>query len=261
MLSLKDLNGITVAQAFAKMKKALPKIKSRPLGGQVAAFVEAHVEQGTVLETNGNTIGVVTGIQATRDLKVEVFGEENHAGTTPRKRRKDALLEAVRIVERLDHLYHNDPEDTLRFTVGRFIVTPNAPSVVPGYVLFTIDSRHPNEFVLDWLGDQVVSICDENAESCKIVVTEVSRTPFTKFDDLIIEKIISAAKHLGLSYMHILSGASHDAGMLARICPSGMIFVPSEKGYAHSEKEYSTPSDLAAGARVLANVIVELANR
>ncbi len=260
MLCSEDMDGVTVAKALTELRVAMPAVRARPLGGEVAAFIEVHIEQGPELEVTHNTIGVVTGIQGTRRFLIEVHGEEAHAGTTPRKRRKDALSAAVAMVASLERLMY-DKHDTVRFTVGRFVVSPNAPSVVPGYAAFTIDFRHPEQEVLTRLGDQVETVCCENAKACGARVSETSRTEPTKFEGLVPDTIDSVAKRLDLPHMNIFSGASHDAQNLFKVCPTGMIFVPCEKGISHNEAENATPGDLVAGARVLAEVMVAIANR
>ena len=260
MLCSEDMDGVTVTKALTELRVAMPAVRARPLGGEVAAFIEAHIEQGPQLEATNNTIGVVTGIQGTRRFLIEVHGEDAHAGTTPRKRRKDALSAAVAMVAGLERLMY-DEHDTVRFTVGRFVVSPNAPSVVPGHVAFTIDFRQPEQEVLTRLGDQVEAVCRANAKACAVGVSETSRTEPTKFKGLVPDIIDSVAKRLGLPHMHIFSGASHDAQNLFKVCPTGMIFVPCEKGISHNEAENATPGDLGAGTRVLAEVMVEIANR
>src|SRR5262249_37424812 len=148
--------------------------------------------------------GVVTGIQGRRRFLVEVHGEDAHAGTMPRRRRRDAFASAVAIVTALERLM-DDPADVVRFTIGRFLVSPNAPSVVPGQVLFTIDFRHPDAEALTLLGDQVEPVCRARAGPCAVTVTQVSRTEPVAFHGLIPDTIRSAAERLGLSRMPILS--------------------------------------------------------
>ena len=160
MLAARDLDGVTVAEALTGMRRALPGIPGQSLGGPVAAYVEAHIEQGPELEASGTAIGVVTGIQGRRRFLIEVHGEDAHAGTMPRRRRRDALSAALAMVTALERLM-DDPADVVRFTVGRFVVTPNAPSVVPGYVAFTIDFRHPAADALSRLGDQRAGVPSE----------------------------------------------------------------------------------------------------
>jgi N-carbamoyl-L-amino-acid hydrolase len=260
MLAAQDLDGVTVAEALAGVQQRLPGIAGRSLGGPVAAYLEAHIEQGPELEASSTAIGVVTGIQGRRRFLIEVHGEDAHAGTMPRRRRRDALSSAVAMVTALERLM-DDPADVVRFTIGRFLVSPNAPSVVPGHVLFTIDFRHPDAGALTRLGDQVEPVCRASAGACSVTVTQVSRTEPVAFRGLVPDTIRTAAEQLGLSRTPILSGAGHDAENLAAVCPTGMLFVPCRGGISHSAREYAEPAHLAAGARVLAESLVHIANQ
>ena len=260
ILKVSDDAGVSVGEALKGTRAALPGVPERKLGFPVAGFIEAHIEQGPELEIRGDTIGIVTGIQGARRFLVDVKGEDAHAGTTSRARRKDALSSAVAIIAALEKVFHDDPTDTVRFTVGRFRILPNAPAVVPGFAQFSIDVRHTDEAVLTRLGDQVAGICEANAKKCQVKVVETSRSRPVPFTSTVPDLIERAASDLDYRRMRILSGAGHDAMHLAKVCPTGMIFVPCENGVSHSEIENATPADLAAGARVLAAALVELAN-
>ena len=259
-LELADFDGVTVAEAVERTRARVPAAVDRPLGMKVASFVEAHIEQGPELEARGKTIGVVTAIQGARRFLVEVLGEDGHAGTVTRARRRDAFVAATDITKAL-YRHFTDPDDVVRFTVGRFTVEPNAPAVIPGRVVFSIDFRHPDEAVLTRLGDAVEGVCQANRGPCEVKAVQTARSQPVPFSGLLPDLIQSAADRLGLSSMPILSGAGHDSIYLAKICPTAMIFVPCEKGISHNEIENATPYDLASGARVLAEVLVELANR
>src|SRR5262245_66267498 len=139
-LAITDAAGVSVAQALAETMQRLAIPQQRAFRFPMAAYLDAHVEQGPILEATHHTIGIVSGIQGLRWYRVEVTGEEAHAGTTPRRIRKDAFVAAVRMVAALQELMY-DTADTVRFTVGRFEVTPNSPNTVPGRVLFTIEDR------------------------------------------------------------------------------------------------------------------------
>jgi beta-ureidopropionase / N-carbamoyl-L-amino-acid hydrolase len=260
VLKMKDHDGVTVAAALERTRARVPGAIERPLGIKVASFVEAHIEQGPELEALGKTIGVVTAIQGSRRFVVEVTGEDGHAGTVTRARRKDALFAATDMVQAL-RKHFMDAEDRIRFTVGRFVVEPNAMAVIPGKVTFTIDFRHPDEAVIVRLGDGVEPLCQSLRGPCQVKVTQFMRSQPVPFSGLLPELIQSAADRLGLSSMPILSGAGHDSIYLAKVCPTAMIFVPCEKGISHNEIENATPYDLASGARVLAEVLADLANR
>ncbi|MBI1778258.1 MAG: hydantoinase/carbamoylase family amidase [Proteobacteria bacterium] len=259
-LAAKDYDGVSVATAIEETRRAVPMAADRALGFPLSAFVEAHIEQGPELEAVGKTIGIVTVIQGARRFLIEVTGEDGHAGTVKRALRKDAFLAAIRMAAALERHFH-DPEDVVRFTIGRFVVTPNAPAVIPGRVIFTVDFRHPEPSVLDRLGDGVARICEAAKGPCGVKVEQTSATKPVHFSGLVPDLVEAAARRLKLPAMRMLSGAGHDSIYLNRCCPTGMIFVPCEKGISHSEIENAAPSDLAAGARVLAEVLVELANR
>ncbi len=259
-LDTADGQGVTVRAALAETLAATPVASRRPFGFPIAAYVEAHIEQGPILEATGMTIGVVTGIQGLRWFRVEVTGEEAHAGTMPLARRRDALVAAIEMVHGLRELMA-DPTDTVRFTVGRFEVRPNSPNTVPGQVLFTVDFRHPDRQVLARLGDRVEAVCRAHARGCAVEVVETLSSPPTAFSGAVMDLLRAAAPRHALPHADIVSGATHDAKHLAGLCPTGMIFVPCERGVSHNEAERASPADLAAGARVLADVLVELAKR
>ena len=255
-----DKSGIGVAECLEQTTKTMNVKEHRSFGFPIHAYVEAHIEQGPVLEQTGKIIGVVTGIQGSRWYAVEVLGEEGHAGTTLRRSRKDALVAAIRMVNALYELTQDDTE-TVKFTVGRFEVFPGSPNIVPGRVFFTVDIRHPDNEVLSGLCDQVEPICKAQAGPCTVSVTETLNSPSMAFDRSVVDVVRQVAQRLNLPHMDIMSGPGHDAKLMASRYPSGMIFVPCEKGISHAEAEYASPKDLAAGARVLAEVLVELAGR
>jgi N-carbamoyl-L-amino-acid hydrolase len=258
-LATTDTAGVSVAQALAETMQRLAIPQRRAFRCPMAVYLEAHIEQGPLLETTHHTIGIVSGIQGLRWFRVEVTGEEAHAGTTPRRIRKDAFVAAVRMVTALQELLY-DSADTVRFTVGRFEVTPNSPNTVPGRVLFTIDLRHPQAEVLSRLGDQIEALCRAQAHDCSVVVTETLSSPPVEFDPAIRAWLTQSAARQALAHMDIVSGATHDAKYMADLYPSGMLFVPCRGGISHNEAEYAAPADLAAGTRILAEVMLTLAH-
>ena len=258
MLAITDAEGISVRDCVAQLHAAEPDIALRQLGFEVAAFVEAHIEQGPILEMRKHTIGVVSGIQGKRVFHVSVTGEENHAGTSPRSMRKDALLATVNILAAL-HSEMHDEQDIVKFTVGRLDVTPNAPSVVPAKTYFAIDLRHPNTTVLSELGDRIAPICAAMCGPCEVEVRELSNDPPLAFADHVGDVVRDSAIALDISHMDMPSAAGHDARHLHYICPTGMIFVPCAQGISHNEAESAEPGDLYDGARVLVETLARLA--
>ena len=259
IMGVVDSQQHSVAEALRSLTHALPDVIHRPLGTPVHSYIEAHIEQGPELEAHGLTIGIVTGIQGKRTFRVTVLGEESHAGTTPHRRRRDALLAATGMVQALERLCF-DPLDIARFTVGMFRVEPNAPSVIPAKVVFSIDIRHQSSEQLIVLGDAVSALCAAHAGPCEVKVEELSTALSLEFPESIRSEIEGAAVRLGLSHMRLLSAAGHDARYLNEHCETGMIFVPCLKGVSHHESESATAADLVAGARVLSEVIWARAN-
>jgi N-carbamoyl-L-amino-acid hydrolase len=258
ILNVSDREGVTVEQALGELHAAFADLPVLPLRRPVHAYMEAHIEQGPLLEREQCTIGVVTGIQGKRTFLVSVAGEEAHAGTTPHRDRKDALLAAVALIHQLAQIC-GDPEDLVRFTVGMLDVKPNAPSVVPSHASFSIDLRHPDSAVLRSLGDKLVRACENAGGACTVQVREMSTAASLDFPPDMRELIRRHAREQGIPCMDILSSAGHDARYLHTVCPAGMIFVPCKGGISHNEAESATPQDLADGARVLVETLVDLA--
>lgn len=260
MLAVTDRAGVVLRDALAQTLTSAPAMPRSGVGFPVDGYIEAHIEQGPVLEATGTTIGVVTMIQGARRFTVDIVGEEAHAGTTPRKVRKDALSAAVKIVAALEDLMR-DEADIVRFTVGRFEVYPGSPNTVPGRAHFTIDFRHPEAQIIRTLGDRVSEAARANAKGCEVTVTDISYVDPCTFAKPVVDLVRDTAEALGLKHMDMPSGAGHDAMHLNALCPTGMIFVPCLRGVSHNESESATADDLAAGCRVLADALLALANR
>lgn len=259
-LPITDALGVTVERELARMRDAFPDVPLRPLGRLVAAYIETHIEQGPVLEQEGYSVGVVTGIQGKRTFRITVSGEEAHAGTAPLRARKDALLAATAIIQGLSVAFA-DPDDIVKFTVGRIEVQPNAPSVVAGQAVFSVDLRHPESARLQALGDAVITLSPDLGRPCEVTVRELSTAMSLDFPKAIRDLLRNCAAAIGIRTLDIPSAAGHDARFMHTVCPSGMIFVPCKAGISHNEAEAATAGDLADGARVLADALCALAMR
>ena len=257
-LAVTDAAGISVGDELARVGEAFGNVPLRPLGRPVAAYVEAHIEQGPVLEQEGFSVGVVTGIQGKRTFRVTVTGEEAHAGTAPLRKRRDALLAATAVIQGLSRQFA-DPDDILKFTVGRIEVQPNAPSVVAARAVFSVDLRHPDSRRLRALGDDIPALCSQYARPCDATVRELSSAMSLEFPQAIRDLIRNCAAEIGIRTLELPSAAGHDARFLHGVCPSGMIFVPCKGGISHNVSESATAADLADGARVLVDVLAALA--
>ena len=231
-----------------------------PAAGFPHAYVELHIEQGPVLEAEGITIGVVTGVQGISWTEVTVTGQSAHAGTTPMQMRRDPMAVAARAIHEIRLLagYLGAPQVA---TVGRLDVHPNLINVVPSRVVFTVDVRNTDEAVLQNVEAQAFAACRAYAgdEGCEISMRTLARFEPVEFDAGMIDLVETTAERLGHSTRRMPSGAGHDAQMLARVCPTSMIFVPSVNGLSHNIAEYTTPADIEAGANVLLQVVLDRA--
>ena len=257
ILEVKDVNGIRTVEALEKTLAMFPNIKRRSLGFPMTAFIEAHIEQGPILEELGVPVGVVTGIQGSHRFRVRVTGDEGHAGTLPMSDRKDALFSALEMIGAMRQAFDTDQ---VKFTTGLFQVSPNVPSVVPSNVLFSIDIRHPDGQTLKRLGNAISGLCEENRGPCAVEVMEIATSDSLEFPNEIRACISNSAQELGIENKPILSMAGHDARQLHYHCPTGMIFSPCEEGISHNEAENCEPSDLATVTRVLAVTLAKLAS-
>jgi N-carbamoyl-L-amino-acid hydrolase len=256
-LSRADSQGRTVADELIRIGYA----GDMPVGGRsIAAYLEAHIEQGPILESNAKTIGVVQGAQAQRWYEVTLRGQDSHAGTTPMERRNDALVAAANIIVEVNRIGLS--VDDGRATVGMMEVSPNSRNTIPGSCFFTVDMRHPDEDVLLGMGMTLREFAAgiANGQGVEIDLREIWHSPLVKFDRRCVKAIEGSAAAMDYSYMEIASGAGHDACYIARVAPTAMIFVPCADGISHNEMESATPDDLAAGTEVLTRAIIELTN-
>ncbi len=221
------------------------------------AYAELHIEQGPVLEDEELTIGVVTGVQGISWTEVTVTGQSAHAGTTPMALRHDALAVAARVIHEIRLLagYFGAPQVA---TVGRLDVVPNLVNVVPSSVVFSIDLRNTDEAVLQQAEAEAFAACNACAgdEGCEISMRTLARFEPVEFDEGMIDLVEATAQRLGHSTRRMPSGAGHDAQMLARVCPTSMVFVPSVNGLSHNIAEFTKPEDVEAGANVLLQVVL-----
>jgi N-carbamoyl-L-amino-acid hydrolase len=232
----------------------------RPGARLLDCFVEAHIEQGPILEAEGRTIGVVTQIQGIRWLRVTVTGMDSHAGTTPMNRRRDALLGAAEMITTLSRIAR-DQDEWARLTNGRIEVEPNSGATIPGRVVFVCDLRHPDAATLDDLDARMREAMHVIAvrNGLEIDIQRVIDKPPVHFSGALVDVIRDAVRRCGYSSKDMLSGAGHDAMNVARVAPAAMIFVPCKDGLSHNEAESATPEDLAAGAQTLLHTLLSRA--
>jgi N-carbamoyl-L-amino-acid hydrolase len=254
-------SGLTIAdgiRAIGGDPERLAEARRQP--GELAAFVELHIEQGAVLYDEGVDIGVVTGIVGIQWWDVIVTGVANHAGTTPMDKRQDALLAAAELILAANRLVTAEPGAQVG-TVGRIAAEPGAPNVIPGRVVMSLELRDLSaETILRvyrGIEAEAQAIAGRSGTTIEFRHVDLDASP-APTDGRIRELIAAAATNLGLSHKAMSSGAGHDAQDLAQIAPTGMIFVPSVFGVSHSPREFTRPRDMAHGADVLLHTVLAI---
>ncbi|RWR29886.1 hydantoinase/carbamoylase family amidase [Sinirhodobacter populi] len=254
-----DAGEITVGAALADLRAAFPEVPVIAAGFPLAAYLEAHIEQADLLERAGREIGIVTGIQGKKTWDVTLSGTEAHAGTEPMARRHDAVQAFARVALAMQGAALAAGE-AIRFTIGRVIVRPNAPSVVPAEVVFRIDLRHPDNTVLDATAAALEAAGRAGAAPCRIAFRPMVDAPANDFDPGLRAAIAASAARRGFGAMDVLSAAGHDARHLAAVSRAAMIFVPCRGGVSHHPDEWLEPDHAAKGAQVLCDVAAGLCN-
>ena len=264
-LSLEEALDVRAADDHARLGDELERIGYAgptpcPAAAAPHAFVELHIEQGPVLEDEGVTIGVVTGVQGISWTELTITGQSAHAGTTPMRLRRDPGVVAAAINVGVRGIA-SEMGGSQVATVGRCEFTPNLVNVVPSKVVLTVDLRNTDETLLQEAERRFVALCESLAanEGVSIERRTLARFEPVDFDATMIDRVEAHAQSLGLTHMRMPSGAGHDAQMLARVCPTSMIFVPSVNGLSHNIAEFTATADLQAGADVLLRMVLELA--
>jgi len=255
---LKDKDGISMEEALEACGFSYtPDCAKRD---DIKVFVELHIEQGGVLEANDMEIGVVTGIVGYKKFSVEVFGQANHAGTTPMPYRKDAGFCAAQIITEVIKLAKEYGEPMVA-TVGQIEFKPGLANVVPDYAKFSLDMRHTDANVLNRFQEEARRIIERIAQETGTTFEfrAIFDDPPIPMSEGIMGIIKSACENQGVRHMKIHSGAGHDSQILSRVAPVGMIFVPSRGGISHNPEEFTEPELLEKGAEVLEETLYRLA--
>lgn len=227
--------------------------------GELAAYLELHIEQGGILEAEKIKIGVVEGIVGISQWEVTVDGFANHAGTTPMNQRRDALLAAAKYIEAVNRVVTSLPGRQVG-TVGRIQAQPGAYNVIPGKVTTTLELRDLDAAKIQTLFQKIQAEVAgiEKVTGTKFTFKETNAIVPAPTDVRVRGLIDQTAKQLGFTTKTMPSGAGHDAQEIAHIAPVGMIFIPSREGISHSPREFSTPEDIANGANVLLQTLLKL---
>ena len=259
-LDLASRSGKTLREGIAFIGGDPSKLASaRRKRGDIAAYLELHIEQGAILDTEKIDIGVVEGIVGINWWDVTVEGFANHAGTTPMDRRRDALLAAAKFIEAVNRVVTTVPGRQVG-TVGRIQAMPGAPNVIPGRVTLSLELRDLDSAKITVLYAKIRAESQQIAQASgtTFAFKEINVNVPALTDERIQRFITDAARELGLTTKLMPSGAGHDAQDMARLAPVGMIFVPSVAGISHSPREFSRPLDITNGANVLLRTLLRL---
>jgi allantoate deiminase len=259
MLELVDDTGVSVAAAMAAAGFDAERIGDARAADRIGVYVELHIEQGPVLEAAGADIGVVTAIAGGAGLSVRMTGMAAHAGTTPMDLRRDALVGAARAVLALRD--EARAAGDIRVTVGRLAVEPGGTNVVPGACQFIVDLRAFDRAVLDEARGRLTRLIEHVAadEGLEVTIEPLHEVAPLGLDEGVRAAIARAAAAEDAEAIELPSGAGHDALVVGRVVPAGMIFVPSQGGISHHPAERTAPEHCEIGVRVLARTIRELA--
>jgi len=259
LAQIKDREGVSYLEA---MESAGIKVRDSSIlsPSSLKAMLELHIEQGSILETRNSRIGVVEAIVGIKQMIVTIEGSAGHAGTTPMDLRRDAMQGAARIIAAVETVARQEGEGGVA-TVGQIFCEPGQANVIPGVVRFSVDVRHSDESRLKAMAAGVAYMAENVSKSrdlrCRIEVKAEAEP--VKMNPEICNLIEKVAREKEVEPVRFASGAGHDTGIIATISDAGMIFVPSQAGRSHCAEEYTKVEDIALGAEILLDTVLELA--
>lgn len=259
---LHDLNNISLGEAMSNANMNIDDIEGAMRNPRsIKAFVELHIEQGPQLESDGISIGVVDSVLGNYRFSIEICGQRDHAGN-PMQFRQDPTLAAVNLIE-TEYIYSQEisSNEKMHFTVGILKAIPGISNVIPEKVLFTIDYRHAESYLLRKIEKHLRSTLEEVETKMSVhgKITCIEKTEPLKFSTEVCNIVVDAAEDLNIAWRKMYSGAGHDAQIVGRLIPTAMIFVPSIGGRSHCKNEHTDKKDIENGANVLLKTILKLA--
>lgn len=258
MFQKKDVNGVTFAEAIHDSGYK-GHVENRLK--EASTFLELHIEQGPILESESLSIGIVECVLGMVCYEIEVTGESDHAGTTPMNMRKDALFTANDLISEIRQKV-GILDDELVFTIGRVNVSPNIHTVIPNKVIFSFEARHKDPNVIQRVEEIIQGLPSSSMiKGCEVHTTKLWDRHTVLFDQGVCNALEESTKLLGYPYKRMVSGAGHDAQFIASYIPSAMIFVPSLNGKSHCEEELTVYEDCTKGANVLLETVLTILSK
>ena len=255
MLASKDTEGVTFKEAL-EASGYMGESTNRMTPEKYMALVELHIEQGPVLENEKIDIGIVEGVCGMINYEFTFVGQADHAGTTPMKYRKDALYAATKTIQYL-HDELDKLDDKIVYTTGKISAHPNIHTVIPDLVKFTLDVRHQDPEVIKQ-ALEIIKAIPSVVEKCEASYEEAWSRKTVNFCSEFVDYVEKNAKEYGYSAKRMYSGPGHDAQFITDVIPTTMIFVPSENGHSHCEKEFTPVDNCWKGANVLLQTILDI---
>jgi len=255
MLASKDIEGVTFKEAL-EASGYMGEAQNRMTPEKYRALVELHIEQGPVLEAENIDIGVVEGVCGMINYEFKFIGQADHAGTTPMKYRKDALYAATKTIQYL-HDELDKLDSKLVYTTGKISAYPNIHTVIPDLVKFTLDARHQDPEVINQVLE-IIKAIPKVVEKCEASYEKAWSRNTVHFHSEFVDYVEKNAKEFGYSTKKMYSGPGHDAQFITEVIPTTMIFVPSENGHSHCEKEFTPIDNCLKGANVLLKTILDI---
>jgi len=263
LLEYKDKDGISMAEELENNGYDPKKIKEAERKPEdIKAFIELHIEQGPILENESKDVGLVDFIVGINEFKVKIEGRPDHAGTTPMDMRKDALLSAAEIVKTVEKSAAAAGEGTVA-TVGEFRVKPGAANIVPGEVEFTVDIRSKSAELVKQVKSDIKQALENEEEKNQIKhqINELLYVDPIPLSEEIVELFVESAEESGFSYKKMISGAGHDAMVMAELTDVGLVFVPSRNGRSHCPEEWTDYEDLQKGIETIYKTVKKMGGK
>jgi len=258
-----NANGVSMYEAAEKFGLNPEKMNDFLIDkGDIKAMIELHIEQSVVLDELNIPVGVVQAAAGRKWIEIEILGDSNHAGATPMKFRRDAMVGASKIISKVDEITTEKAFESTVATVGKINCYPNVPNVIPEKVVFVLEIRDTDKNGIEIVKNQVKKnievICDKL--NLKYKIKELSKTEPIIFSDKVLNILKESAEEQNIKYKRMNSGALHDACLMANVTDVGMIFVPSIKGRSHCPEEFTNYEDIKIGADVLLGALKKLSS-
>jgi allantoate deiminase len=258
---VQDADGVTLPTALEALGFDPARLsEARWMNGEVAAFLELHIEQGRVLEAEGSHVGLVDVVSGSTRLRLEVRGRADHSGGAPMSLRADALNAAAEIALTVEGLATDPRHRGTRATIGRLNLYPNSITTVPGTAVMIVDVRDVDSDRQRSAANEIVQrahwICERRG--IRLETEVIADTSPAVLSMWLRELTSNVCRDLGLNYRVMSSGAGHDAAILARLVPAGMVFVPSRDGLSHVPEEWTSAADIARGVEVICHAVLRL---